>query len=48
MTDAAFRPRFTAPLLLGVVLNPVNSSLLATALAGIGADFHRGRARPRP
>ncbi|MDP9904254.1 MFS transporter [Arthrobacter bambusae] len=31
--------RFTAPLLLGSTLNPINSSMMATALVGIGADF---------
>ncbi|MFB9822361.1 MFS transporter [Arthrobacter ramosus] len=31
--------RFTAPLLLGSTLNPINSSMIATALVGIGADF---------
>ena len=34
--------RFTAPLLLGSTLNPINSSMLATALVGIGVDFQRG------
>lgn len=29
--------RFTAPLLLGSTLNPINSSMIATALVGIGA-----------
>jgi predicted MFS family arabinose efflux permease len=32
--------RFTAPLLLGSTLNPINTSMLATALVGIGTDFH--------
>ena len=34
--------RFTAPLLLGSTLNPINSSMLATGLVGIGVDFHTG------
>jgi MFS family permease len=34
--------RFTAPLLLGSTLNPINSSMLATGLLGIGLDFHLG------
>ena len=38
----AFGWRFTAPLLLGSTLNPVNSSLIATGLVGIGADMHAG------
>lgn len=37
-----FGLRFTAPLLLGSTLNPINSALIATALVGIGADFHLG------
>jgi MFS family permease len=42
--DAAkpFGWRFTAPLLLGSTLNPINSSMLATGLLGIGIDFHLG------
>lgn len=34
--------RFTAPLLLGSTLNPINTSMLATALVGIGVDFGVG------
>jgi MFS family permease len=34
--------RFTSPLLLGSTLNPINSSMLATGLLGIGLDFHTG------
>lgn len=34
--------RFTFPLLLGSTLNPINSSMLATGLVGIAADFHTG------
>lgn len=38
----AFPFRFTFPLLLGSTLNPINSSMLATGLAGIAADFRIG------
>lgn len=41
-TDKPFGWRFTSPLLVGSTLNPINSSMIATALVGIGADFHRG------
>ena len=34
--------RFTAPLLLGSTLNPINSSMIATGLLSIGLDFHLG------
>jgi MFS family permease len=34
--------RFTSPLLLGSTLNPINSSMIATALVGIGVDLHTG------
>ncbi|MFR9803800.1 MFS transporter [Pseudonocardia sp. RS010] len=37
-----FGLRFTSPLLLGSSLNPINSSMIATALVGIGMDFHKG------
>jgi MFS family permease len=39
---APFPFRFTFPLLLGSTLNPINSSMLATGLAGIAADFQVG------
>ncbi|MFJ2867800.1 MFS transporter [Kitasatospora sp. NPDC087314] len=39
-TGDAFGPRFTAPLYLGVALNPVNSSLIATALVPLAASLH--------
>lgn len=43
---AARRPpfgwRYTTPLLLGSSLNPINSSMIATGLVGIGVDFHKG------
>lgn len=35
-----FSWRFTAPLLMGSALNPINSSLIATALAPIAHAFH--------
>jgi MFS family permease len=35
-----FGARFTTPLLLGSTFNPINSSLLATGLVGIGVDLH--------
>jgi MFS family permease len=34
--------QFLAPLLLGSTLNPINSSMIATGLVGIGVDFHTG------
>ncbi|GAA4664515.1 MFS transporter [Frondihabitans cladoniiphilus] len=34
--------RFVSPLLLGSSLNPINSSMIATGLVGIGVDFHKG------
>jgi len=34
--------RFVGPLLLGSTLNPINSSMIATGLVGIGLDFHKG------
>lgn len=34
--------RFLTPLLLGSTLNPINSSMIATGLVGIGVDFHTG------
>lgn len=37
-----FTVRFVGPLLLGSTLNPINTSTIATALVGIGVDFHRG------
>ncbi|MDQ1571611.1 MAG: hypothetical protein QOF79_2285 [Actinomycetota bacterium] len=43
--SAARKPfgwRFTAPLLFGSTLNPINSSMIATGLVGIGVDFHTG------
>jgi MFS family permease len=43
--DSGFGWRFTFPLFLGSTLNPINSSLLATGLVGIAADFHIGPGR---
>jgi MFS family permease len=40
----AFGWRFTGPLLLGATLNPINTSMIATALVGIGVDMHAGPA----
>lgn len=46
-TGDAFGPRFTAPLYLGVALNPVNSSLIATALVPLAASCTSPSATPR-
>ncbi|MCO5999442.1 MFS transporter [Actinoallomurus rhizosphaericola] len=43
--EAPFGLRFTLPLMLGTTLNPVNSSMIATGLAAIAADFHVGPGR---
>ncbi|MCQ4084647.1 MFS transporter [Streptomyces sp. RB6PN25] len=43
-TTEGFGARLITPLLLGSVLNPVNSTMIATALASIGADLHVGAA----
>ncbi|MER0483809.1 MFS transporter [Streptomyces sp. Edi2] len=40
----AFGARLMAPLLLGSLLNPINSTMIATALVTIGQDFHVGAA----
>ncbi|MFG2831261.1 MFS transporter [Streptomyces sp. NPDC048434] len=40
----AFGARLMAPLLLGSLLNPINSTMIATALVAIGQDFHVGAA----
>ncbi|MFE3883195.1 MFS transporter [Streptomyces lydicus] len=42
--DRAFGARLMAPLLLGSLLNPLNSTMIATALVAIGRDFHAGAA----
>lgn len=41
----AFGARLVTPLMLGSVLNPVNSTMIATALVAIGHSFHAGAAR---
>ncbi|MFI9103036.1 MFS transporter [Streptomyces fildesensis] len=38
--DKPFGPRFVAPLYVGASLNPVNSSIIATALVAIAAALH--------
>ncbi len=43
-TGTGFGARLVTPLLLGSVLNPINSTMIATALADIGADLHVGAA----
>ncbi|MEE4421581.1 MFS transporter [Streptomyces bugieae] len=42
--DRAFGARLMAPLLLGSLLNPVNSTMIATSLVAIGRDFRVGAA----
>ncbi|MGP8297798.1 MFS transporter [Streptomyces inhibens] len=42
--DRAFGARLMTPLLLGSLLNPINSTMIATALVAIGQDFHVGAA----
>ncbi|WP_405407978.1 MFS transporter [Streptomyces decoyicus] len=44
-SDHAFGARLMAPLLLGSLLNPINSTMIATALVAIGQDFHVGAAK---
>ncbi|WP_335978785.1 MFS transporter [Streptomyces sp. CA2R106] len=39
-----FGPRLVVPLMLGAVLNPINSTMIATALVAIGGSFHVGAA----
>jgi MFS family permease len=39
-TERAFGPRFVSPMLLGSALNPINSSVIATALVAIAAAMH--------
>ena len=36
----AFGLTFVLPLALGSTLNPINSTMISTALAPIGVDFH--------
>ena len=40
ITDKPFSWRFTTPLFMGSALNPINSSLIATALVAIAAGVH--------
>ncbi len=40
MPKNPFSARFTTPLLLGSTFNPINSSMIATGLVGIGVDLH--------
>ncbi|MFE7317919.1 MFS transporter [Streptomyces sp. NPDC057555] len=42
--EAGFGARLMTPLLLGSLLNPINSTMIATALVAIGRDFHVGAA----
>ncbi|MEV6791102.1 MFS transporter [Streptomyces sp. NPDC051320] len=42
---AGFGARLTAPLLLGSLLNPLNTTMISTALVAIGHDFGIGAAR---
>ena len=38
--ERAFGPRFMAPMYMGAALNPLNSSLIATAMVAIAASMH--------
>ncbi|MFB7634234.1 MFS transporter [Streptomyces sp. NPDC056149] len=42
--EAGFGARLMTPLLLGSLLNPINSTMIATALVAIGRDFRVGPA----
>lgn len=47
MTEPVREPfgfRFVSPLLIGTLLNPVNSAMIATALVPIGRDLNAGPA----
>lgn len=44
-TTNLFGWRFLLPLMLGTTLNPINSSMIATGLAGIAVDFRTGPGR---
>src|ERR1700756_3030033 len=39
-SEPSFGPRFVTPMLLGSALNPINSSVIATALVSIAAAMH--------
>jgi MFS family permease len=41
---ADYGARLIVPLMLGAVLNPINSTMIATALVSIGGSFHVGAA----
>ncbi|MFI0788978.1 MFS transporter [Streptomyces lydicus] len=43
-SERAFGARLMTPLLLGALLNPVNSTMIATSLVAIGRDFRVGAA----
>jgi len=40
--DIGFGPKFIAPLFIGAMLNPINSTMIATALVPIGHSLHAG------
>ena len=42
-----FGPTFVLPLALGSMLNPINSTMISTALAPIGKDFEATVAQTR-
>lgn len=42
-----YSARLVAPLLIGSLLNPINSTMISTALVPIGRDFHAAVARRR-
>ncbi len=42
--EVGFGPRLVAPLFVGSMLNPINSTMIATALVPIGRTFHAGAA----
>ncbi len=42
MSASPYSARLVAPLLIGSLLNPINSTMISTALVPIGRDFHAG------
>ncbi len=42
MRHDSYSARLVAPLLIGSLLNPINSTMISTALVPIGRDFHAG------
>jgi len=42
MRETGFGPRFVIPILFGPLLNPINTTMIAVALAPIEADLHIG------